>query len=199
MIFRTLFFASALLVAACETVPATYDPVLFNAEIEGITDNPSVVSAEAALTRLLARPDLTPEQRIEVTYQRAAKRWDGKYDLPGAIADFDSFLALAPEDARVSAAGRDKVFAASEIENAQRRLAGLQNITDWFDDKVLMGDLDEGAARYKTSGLTPTDGHLYLLREAGYVCVSDENPVHLHGPIPDYAKNASWCPDPAES
>ena len=199
MTFRTLFFASALLVAACETVPATFDPVLFDTEIEQISDNPSTVSAEAALTRLLARPDLTPEQRVEVTYQRAAKRWDGKYDLPGAVADFESFVTLAPEDARVSAAGRDKVFAATEIENAQRRLAGLQNITDWFDDKVLMGDLEEGAARYKNSGLTPTDPHLYMLREAGYICEGEDDPVHQYGDLPDYAKNASWCPAPAES
>ena len=199
MIFRTLICASVLLAAACETVPATFDPVLFDAELNQISENPSTVASEAALTRLLARTDLTPEQRVEVTYQRAAKRWDGKYDLPGAIADFDSFLILAPEDARVSAVGRDKVFAASEIENAQRRLAGLQNITDWFDDKVLMGDLDEGAARYKKSSLTPTDLHFYLLREAGYVCEGDEDPVHQHGPLPEYAKNASWCPAPAES
>lgn len=199
MIFRTLISASVLFVAACETVPTTFDPAQFDTEIEQIAKNPSVVSAEAALTRLLARPDLTPEQRVEVTYQRAAKRWDGKYDLPGAIADFDSFLALAPEDARVSTVGRDKVFAASEIENAQRRLAGLQNITDWFDDKMMMGDLDEGAARYKKSGLTPTDLHLYMMREAGYICDGDEDPVHQHGQLPDYAKNASWCPEPAES
>ena len=199
MIFRTLFSASVLFVAACETVPATLDPVQFDSEIAQIAKNPSVVSAEAALTRLLARPDLTPEQRVEVTFQRAAKRWDGKYDLPGAVADFDAFAALAPEDARVSTVGRDKVFAATEIENAQRRLAGLQNITNWFNDKVLMGDLEEGAARYKKSGLTPTDPHLYLLREAGYICEGEDDPVHQYGDLPDYAKNASWCPEPAES
>lgn len=199
MTFRTIILASALLITACETVPPTFDPILFDAEIAQIADNPSVVSAESALTGLLTRTDLTPQQRIEVTYQRAAKRWDAKYDLPGAIADFDAFLALAPEDARVSTVGRDKVFAASEIENAQRRLAGLQNITHWFDDKVLMGDLEEAATRYKTSGLTPTDGHLYMLREAGYICEGDEDPVHQFGDIPDYAENASWCPAPAES
>ena len=199
MIFRTLICASVLLAAACETVPATFDPVQFETEIQKIAENPSVVSSEAALTRLLARPDLTPEQRVEATYQRAAKRWDGKYDLPGAIADFDAFVALAPEDVRVSTVARDKVFASTEIENAQRRLAGLQNITGWFDDKVMMGDLDEGAARYKKSGLTPTDPHLYMLREAGYICEGEEDPVHQYGDLPDYAKNASWCPAPAES
>ncbi|MEL6413570.1 MAG: hypothetical protein AAFQ15_01365 [Pseudomonadota bacterium] len=199
MIFRTLFFAGVLMVAACETVPTTFDPVLFDAEVKQIAENPSTVSSEAAYTRLLERSDLTPEQRVEVTYQRATKRWDGKYDLPGAIEDFDAFLALAPEDPRVSTVGRDKVFAASEIENAQRRLAGLQNITDWFDDKVLMGDLEEGATRYKASGLTPTDLHLYMLREAGYICEGDDAPVHRYGDLPEYAQNASWCPAPAES
>lgn len=199
MNFRHLFFASLLFVAACETVPATLDPILFDSEIENIAANPSVVSGDAALTRLLARPDLTPEQRLEVTFQRAEKRWNGKYDLPGAIADFDTFLGLAPDDARVATVKRDKVFAATEIENAQRRLSGLQNITDWFDDKILMGDLAEGAARYQKSGLTPTDLHLYLLREAGYICTGEADPVHQHGPLPEHAANASWCPPPAES
>ena len=199
MIFRPLFLASLILVAACETVPPTLDPAIFDSEIARVAANPSVVSGEASLTRLLARTDLTPEQRTEATFQRAEKRWNGKYDLPGAIADYDAFLTLAPEDPRVASIERDKVFAATEIENAQRRLAGLQNITDWFDDKVLMGDLDEGAARYKKSGLTPTDLHLYLLREAGFVCDGEDNPVHLHGPRPDHAENASWCPEPAES
>ena len=199
MIFRPLFLASLILVAACETVPPTLDPAIFDSEIQQIASNPSVVSSEARLTQLLERTDLTPEQRIEATFQRAETRWNGKYDLPGAIADYDAFLTLAPEDARISSIERDKVFAATEIENAQRRLAGLQNITDWFDDKVLMGDLEEGAARYKKSGLTPTDPHLYILREAGYVCAGEDAPVHLHGPLPDHAVNASWCPEPAES
>ena len=199
MIFRPLICVSLITLAACETVPATLDPVVFASEAEQIKANPSVVSADAALTSLLVRTDLTPQQRANALFLRADKRWTAKYDLPGAIEDFEAFLALAPEDARISEVKRDEVFAATEIENAQRRLAGLQNITDWFDDKVLMGELDDGAARYKKAGLTPTDLHLYLLREAGYICTGNDDPVHLHGPTPEHATDASWCPVPADS
>ena len=175
------------------------DPVDFASETDLIADNPSVVASDMALTALLARTDLTLDQRAEATFRRADERWTKKYNLPGAIEDFEAFLALSPEDPRTNAVQRDKVFAATEIENAQRRLAGLQNITDWFDDKVLMGDLDDGAVRYKQAGLTPNDLHLYLLREAGHVCAGEDDPVHLHGPLPDHAQNASWCPAPADS
>ena len=199
MKFRALICLSLMTVTACETIPPTMDPTLFVTETEQIATNPSAIAADTALTDLLARTDLTAEQRVEAVFLRGDARWNGKYDLPGAIADFDTFVSLAPEDPRVSSVERDKVFAATEIENAQRRLAGLQNITDWFDDKVLMGDLDDGAGRYKQAGLTPTDLHLYLLREAGYVCPGGEAPVHLHGPMPDHAADASWCPDPADS
>ena len=199
MKFRALICLGLMTVTACETIPPTMDPALFATGTEQIATNPSAIAVDAALTDLLARTDLTPEQRVEVIFLRGDARWNEKYDLPGAIADFDTFVSLAPGDPRVSSVERDKVFAATEIENAQRRLAGLQNITDWFDDKVLMGDLDDGAVRYKQAGLTPTDLHLYLLREAGYVCSGDAAPVHLHGPMPDHAADASWCPDPADS
>ncbi|MFN3214373.1 MAG: hypothetical protein ACE37M_14810 [Henriciella sp.] len=199
MIFRPLICLGLMTLASCETVPSTLDPMVFASESEQIQANPSVVSADAALTSLLARTDLTPQQRADALFLRAEKRWTAKFDLPGAIEDFEAFLTLAPEDVRVSEVKRDEVFAATEIENAQRRLSGLQNITDWFDDKVLMGELDDGAMRYKNSGLTPTDLHLYLLREAGYVCAGEDDPVHVHGPMPEHAADASWCPASVDS
>lgn len=199
MKFRALIFAALVTVSACETIPPTMDQVAFESERQDIAATPSVIASDAALTDLLARTDLTPAQRAEGLFLRADKRWTGKYDLPGAIEDFDAFLALAPEDPRVSSVNRDKVFAATEIENAQRRLAWLQNLPDWFADKILMGDLESGAARYKSAGLTPTDLHLYLLREAGFICAGADDPVHIHGPVPDYAIDASWCAVPADS
>jgi len=184
---------------ACATVPTTMDPDLFNAELSRLNDNPSPPSADSGLTALLARTDLTEQQRFEVLYARADKRWTAKYDLPGAISDFDRFLMAVPDDLRASESKRHKVFAATEIENAQRRLARLQTLTAWFDDKVLMGDLSAGADRYRTSGITPTDGHLYLLREGGFVCEGDGESVHQYGPEPEYAAGAVWCSDPSLS
>lgn len=192
-VFTSLILSFAI--TACATVPATMDPVVFESERSLIESNPSIASSEAALSTILARTDLTEDQRVDLFYLRADKRWEAKFDLPGAVSDLDQVLLLRPEDARAGDAERRKVFAATEIDNAQRRLAQLQNLTDWFDDKVLMGDLDAAADRYRTSELTPTDVHLYLLRESGFVCDGEGDPVHHHGPEPDYVAGAVWCSD----
>lgn len=199
MKFPSLICFAALILAACETVPETIDPAVFGTQIEQAEANSSVVSADARLTELLARPDLTVEQRADALYLRANKRFEGKYNIPGAMSDFDAFAALAPEDDRNSAIERRKVFAATEIENAQRRLAWLQTLEAWFNDKVLMGEMPVAAARYKSSGLTPTDFQLYLLKEGGFVCMGEGEVVHKYGPKPSYAIDAVWCPDQSVS
>ena len=198
---RTILFSLGLILglAACATVPPTMDPALFETERSRIESNPSIAAAEVELETLLARTDLTEDQRVDLLYLRADKRWESRYDRPGAMADLEQVILLRPEDARVSMADRRKVFAATEIENAQRRLAQLQNLKDWFDDKVLMGDLPAAARRYRSSETTPTDAHLYLLREAGYICEGEGEKVHYHGPEPDYAVGAVWCNDPSVS
>lgn len=194
---RTLFtsVSLSLAIAACATVPATMDPVVFDAERSIIDSNPSIASSEAALGAILARPDLTEDQRIDLLYLRADKRWEAKFDLPGVVRDLNQVLLLRPDDARARDAERRKVFAATEIDNAQSRLAQLQNLPDWFDDKVLMGDLDVAVDRYRASELTPTDAQLYLLRESGYVCEGEGERVHHHGEEPDYVAGAVWCSD----
>lgn len=218
---RKILVGLSLTVAlgACATVPSTMDPVLFDAEKSRIENNPSVAASDNELTALLARTDLTEDQRVELLYLRAEKRWEAKFNLPGALADFEQVLLLRPEDPRVTGIDRRKVFVATEIENAQRRLAQLQNLPDWFDDKVLMGDFSAAAQRYRASEITPTEAQLYLLREGGYVCAVDgkvdsesgaeedvagesENPVepvHHHGPEPEYVSGAIWCNDPSVS
>ena len=205
--YRTLITVFAFSLAACETVPATYDVARFAEQVGAIEENPSALAADKELTTLLAREDLTIDQRASALFLRAEKRFDGKYNLPGAVDDYAAFAVLVPEDPRNRVVERRQVFAASEIENAQRRFARLQTLSAWFDDKVLMGDLDAAAARYKTSGLTPTDHQLYLLREADYVCdaaIDAENqtagePVHRYGERPDYAETAVWCETPTVS
>lgn len=199
MKFPSLICFAALALAACETVPETLDPTLFGTQLEQAEANSSAVSADASLTTLLERPDLTTEQRANALYVRADKRFEAKYNMPGAISDFDAFAALAPEDPRISAIDRRKVFAATEIENAQRRLAWLQTLEAWFNDKVLMGEMTVAAARYKSSGLTPTDFQLYLLKEGGFVCTGEGEVVHRYGPKPAYAVDAVWCPDSSVS
>ena len=200
---HALIIAMCLGATACATVPATMDPVAFQTELTLIDTNPSALSVDKQLTKLLARTDLTEDQRAMALLARGNKRLDMKLNIPGAIEDFDAFLALSPESPRTTTVNRRKLFATEEVEAAERRLAQLQNLTDWFDDKVLMGDIAAGAARYRKSGLTPNPLQLYLLRESGFVCAPIEEvgsePVHRHGDVPEHVEGAVWCPDPTVS
>lgn len=203
MISRALISFFMLALAACETVPSSMDPDAFGTEMSGLASNPSIASVDEQLSLLLARTDLATEQRADALYMRAERRLDARFDLPGAIEDFEAFLQVQLEDPRVSTADRRKIFAAAEIETAQRRLARLQNLPDWFDDKVLMGDFAVAAARYRTAGITPTEAQLYLLKEGGFVCVGNSNQnleaVHKYGTLREDAANAVWCEGPSVS
>lgn len=203
MSFRFLLPLLLLAAAACETVPASMDAAVFDTEVSRLEQNPSIASVDAQLEDLLARTDLTDIQRAEALYLRASKRLDGRFNLPGAIEDFQTFIQLMPEDARVSAAERRLVFAGSEISAAQARLARLQNLPDWFDDKVLMGDFTDAAARYRTAGITPNEAQLYLMREGRFICTAEDSGaaemVHKFGPPRDDVEGAVWCEDPSLS
>jgi len=200
---RLLVSCLLFIVAACETVPASMDAALFGTEMSRLDQNPSVASADAELEQLLSRSDLTDAQRGDALFLRAGKRLDGRFNLPGSIEDLQTFAQLQPEDLRASAAERRLIFAAAEIEAAQTRLARLQNLSDWFDDKVLMGDFTDAAARYRKSGLTPNEAQLYLLREGRYICAANGSDmaeiVHKYGPLRDDVEGTVWCEDPSLS
>jgi len=203
--FRRFFSLSLLLIAACETVPATLDPAIFSAEMTRLEAETRIATLETEVATFLARTDLTPVQRADGHYLRAEKRLDTRFNLPGAIEDYRAVLGLNPEDLRSATVERRILFANSEIEAAQRRLARLQNLPDWFDDKVLMGELQAAATRYRSAGLTPTEQHFRLMQDGGFICAalpneSVANPaIHRYGDAPDYAAGASWCVDPSLS
>ncbi len=203
MRLNALIIAVSLGLAACETVPAEMDPLAFEASLASADANANPARRDADLSDLIARADLSDAQRATALYTRADARLNTKFNLPGALEDFDAFLAMAPEDARGATANRRKLFTGEEIEAAERRLAQLQNLPDWVDDKFLMGDVAAAAARYQRSGLTPNAGHFYLLQETGFICaptdLEDAVPVHQHGPEPEHVQSAVWCPDPSVS
>jgi len=203
MLSRFIASFFLLAIAGCETVPASMDATIFDAEMSRLDKNPSVASADAQLNHLLARADLSAMQRGDALFLRAEKRLDGRFNLPGAIQDFDEFIRLMPDDARVSAAERRLVFAAAEIESAQARLARLQNLPNWFDDKVLMGDFVVAVARYREAGITPNEAQLYLMREGRFICADHNSPsaesVHKYGPVREDVEGAVWCDDPTLS
>ncbi|MEL6862739.1 MAG: hypothetical protein AAGL11_12945 [Pseudomonadota bacterium] len=203
MRLQALTLAVLLGLAACETVPSAMDPATFDTTLASAEANTNPARRDAELSDLIARAELSDEQRATALYARADGRLNMKFNLPGAMEDFDALLALAPEDARVATVERRKLFAAEEIEAAERRLARLQNLPDWVDDKILMGDIPAAAVRYQGSGLTPNAGHFYVFLETGFICAPadlvDAAPVHQVGPEPEHVQGAVWCSDPSVS
>ncbi len=185
--------------SACETVPDAA-PEMEQAGFEQVmaraASNPSPAAIDRDLTALLARTELSDDQKAKVYRLRGEKRWRGGFNKPGAVEDFDSFLALRPADQEVANVRTERRSAQSEISNHQQRLRGLQTLPAWFDDKVAMGEIAEAAARYRKSGLTPTDRQVYTLREAGYICTnaSGGEAIHRYGALPAYAASLAWCP-----
>ncbi|MEL7231117.1 MAG: hypothetical protein AAGJ85_01240 [Pseudomonadota bacterium] len=196
----SLLALTCAMIVACETVPVEETPVTMEAAsfvsvMERARANPSPPSADQVLSQLLARTDLSDTQRIEATYLRAEKRRIGNFNLPGAVIDYDAFLAARPLDPKAADAKRHVGTARTRIRAAERRLAYLQTLRAWFDDSVLMGRLPEAAARYERSGLTPTEAQVYTLREAGYICTTGMGKrVHTYGAMPSYVQNLTWCP-----
>ncbi|MEO1643480.1 MAG: hypothetical protein AAFR74_09100 [Pseudomonadota bacterium] len=196
----SLLALSCVIIAACETVPVEETPVTmeeagFVSVMDRARANPSPPSADKALSQLLARTDLTNTQRAEASFLRAEKRRTGNFNLPGAVSDYDTFLAARPLDPKAADAKRYVGTARTRIRAAERRLAYLQTLRAWFDDSVLMGRLPEAAARYERSGLTPTEAQVYTLREAGYICATGTGKrVHNYGAMPSYVQNLTWCP-----
>ena len=201
MTMRYLFPALLLAIAACETTPtapaaptemaaASFDELYARAEA-----NPSAASVDLMLTQLLASPELSRDQRAKVLLLRAERRRMGNYNLPGAIEDYTEFTSLVPNDPNAANALQMQTFAQNSVSAAQSRMAYLQNLTNWFDDMVLMGRIDEGAKRYERSGLMPTDLQVYTLKEAGFLCQGSDpvKALHKFGDKPAYATGLVWC------
>ena len=197
MTLRYVLPALILGFAACETTPpapVTMEQTAFEEAYRLAEANLSPVSADEVLSDLLTTQVLSPAQRAELLYLRAEKRRAGKLNYPGAATDYEQFLNLLPEDARAASARSHLGALRAAIQSAQARLSRLQSIDDWFDDKVLLGNLPEAAARYQTSGLTPTERQVYTLREAGYICATGlGEPVNNFGGLPAYAQDLTWC------
>ncbi|MDJ0920924.1 MAG: hypothetical protein QNI84_07335 [Henriciella sp.] len=197
MIRKTCLTALLYVLAACETVPVEMAPDAFDAVMSETAASASLPYVERRIAEALDDPDLSAAQRHDLLKQRAEKRIEHAYDVPGAITDLDTILATASETMPFEELETQKSRGQVLIEEAQVRLSRLQNLSDWFDDKVTLGALDEAATRYQRSRLTPTAEQTYVLREAGFVCAEGDGAsgemFHTFGAAPDYAAELVWC------
>ena len=193
--------ACGLFLVACASTPPTPEvpPAEFQNIIGQARASENIVRVNRELTAFLAREGVSATQAAEVHLLRGFKRWHGSFDLPGAAADFERFLALAPEDARGEETRRQLAEIFTEVSVHEQALAGLQTLENWFDDKVALGQLDEAVSRQRRAGIAPNERQTELLREAGYICVAGTDgasrlPVHQHGDVVEaHAAGLVWC------
>ncbi len=196
-LFPHAFLATALclFVASCATEPA--GPVLppFAEQFAAATAVENPYCRDTALTELLSRTDLSPADRAEALYERASlRRLDGN-DRPGAVADYEALLVLAPAEDLAARAGVELVMTREDLAALQARLARLQSLPDWFSTTWSLGQRAAPALRYQKSGISPSERAVWDLQQAGFICDStgEGGPVQGHGDHRDDLDGLTWC------
>jgi len=74
-------------------------------------------------------------------------------------------------------------------------------LPEWFDVSWRLGERDTPVARYRSSGLSPTEDETRKLQEAGYVCGRDGKggPVQGFGDLRSWLDGLTWCSPEAAS
>lgn len=187
-----------VLAQACETVPEVVEmtPASFSQVFERNQSEANPARAEQQWGELL-NGSLSPTQRHETLYARAMSRWNNDYNKPGAMSDLLTLVEAELPGRHTSAAATGINILGQEITEHRGRLAGLQSQSDWFADKVALGDIDEVASRFQASGLTPTQAQTDLFVAAGFICsgaASDVQPIHAFDDRRPHTDGLYWCP-----
>lgn len=174
MRFLALAGLGALLLAACETpppeVPAEMEAAAFQAAVADARDEWHPYASINKMTDLLDNQVLSEAQRTRLLFERGKMATEARINLPRAIEDLTQVQAYAA----ATVSGEDVTALIEQAEyrlNASRsRLAGLQNLPNWFDDKVATGEIGPAANRFRESGLSPDPQDAGLLEAAGFLC-----------------------------
>ncbi|MCA8892632.1 hypothetical protein [Hyphomonas jannaschiana] len=197
------FLAALMLVAAAACASAPEPAIPFADRIAAAKAAGNPYQEDAALTQLLADPQLKPEQRAEVLYQRASLRRLAGDNRRGAVADFEAMLALAPDHPRAGQAEIELDLARSDLEALEPRLNYMLTLPQWFDVSWALGERDVPARRYHRAGLSPNEEQTQKLKDAGYICGAEGEggPVQGAGEPRAWLEGLTWCsplPQPVE-
>lgn len=125
------------------------------------------------LTIVLARTDLTMDQRLKTLNLRATGRSSAAEDKNGAITDYEEFLRIAPSDYPTAPRVREDLdYVKQQKRLIEDRLEGRarSDNNQRFQDLLTLGRHDEAAAFVRQSGLTPSSIYVEKLTRLGYLC-----------------------------
>lgn len=165
----------ALALTACQTTvaPVPVNAGNFESDLATALSLRDPYQANAALTRILGRPELSAEQKVRALYRRGSLRRQAGNDRLGAVEDFEAMLALAPAHSLASNAHTELSYTRQDIQKLRSQLRQLLTHAEWFDASWVLGERDKAAARYQNSRISPTSKQVQTLRSAGYICQND--------------------------
>jgi hypothetical protein len=199
----TAFFVSTL--SACSGAPPLPPPPLSDAKFQQIFDAArapdDAFREDRNLTVLLARTDLSLEQRLKTLDFRAIGRSTTGENKNGAIADYEELLALAPSNHPMVARVREDLdYVRQQKRYIEDRLEGRarSDNSQHFEDLLALGRHDEAVAFMKYTGLKPHAVYIEKLAKLGYLC---EGPTHSGASFQWGASNTGmhtvyWCDSP---
>lgn len=194
----------AAAIAACETAPpapVAMDEAAFQAAVTEAKDEWHAYATIESLSAILEDRELSDTQEVQLRFERGAARRLARVNLPGAIEDFETALALGPDAAFAESLETELEYAKTDLDNTGVRLQGMQTLPEWFDEMVARGELATAAERFRKSGLSPDEKHASLLEAAGYLC-GDESEDDMDwslGSDIEHLKDVEWCDAPADT
>jgi hypothetical protein len=206
-VIRKAAFAAAFLalsLSACSNVPSAPAP-LNDAEFQKVFDaartQNDAFQEDRNLTSILARTDLTLEQRLKTLNFRAIGRSTTGENKNGAIADYEEVLRLAPSDHPIVARIREDLdYVRQQKRYIDDRLEGRARTDNnqRFQDLLALGRHDEAAAFMKQASVKPHAIYIEKLAKLGYLC---EGPGYSGASYQWGASNTGyhtvyWCDSP---
>lgn len=182
--------------AGCETTPPADDlSGNFEAVLAEALGTPNPYEADAAITALLSREDLTEDQRARALYRRGSLRRMEGNDRPGAVEDFEAMLDMGPSHALAGNARTELSYTRKDLKRLQANERRLLNHAEWFDTVWALGKRDEAASRYRKARLSPTAAQVIVLEQTGFICGSDGGgpDVYQLGDMRSDLKDKKWC------
>lgn len=204
-IVRKGAFAAALLcLSACSNAPPAALP-LSDAEFQKVFDaahTPNdAFQEDRNLTAVLARSDLTLEQRLKTLNFRAIGRSTTAEDKNGAIADYEEMLKLAPAGHPIAARVREDLdYVRQQKRFVEDRLEGRARTDNnqRFQDLLALGRHDEAVAFMRQANLRPHAVYIEKLAKLGYLCegVGSSGPSYEWGASNTGYHTVHWCGSP---
>lgn len=196
--------ALALVLTACASAPRAPEPFTaeqFKAEMDATRTTSTLPGGDdfarvRALTALMERPEITPDQKIEALYLRAVLKGTTAEDRPGAIADYQAVIEKAPEGHRlIKPATENRDYARTQMEQINRRLAQGPASPDYLNDLLQSGRHAEAVKFIRDRRLSPTNIQLEKLHKLGFLCEGTgySGPSYSWGYSNTRQMAVQWC------